>query len=186
MSNLQLETLLQFFKVLGNENRLKILGLLANQEWNVNELAEFLDLKEPTVSHHLAMMKSLGLVKVRPEGNLRIYGLDTKFLESMSKDLFSQSQLASLVENASEDGYEAKVRKSFIKDGRLLAIPSRQKKKGVVLRWLVQQFEQNQQYHELELNKLLNHFHPDHASLRRYLVEFQLMERENNVYWRID
>lgn len=37
------EQLLQFFKVLGNKNRLQILGLLANQERNVGELALMLD-----------------------------------------------------------------------------------------------------------------------------------------------
>ncbi|MCA9964369.1 MAG: winged helix-turn-helix transcriptional regulator, partial [Anaerolineales bacterium] len=56
------EQLLQFFKVLGNKNRLQILGLLANEERNVGELALMLDLKEPTVSHHLALLKELGLV----------------------------------------------------------------------------------------------------------------------------
>ena len=49
-----LQTLLRFFKCLANENRLKLLGLLADQERSVEELSALLDLKEPTVSHHLA------------------------------------------------------------------------------------------------------------------------------------
>jgi DNA-binding transcriptional ArsR family regulator len=96
MSEEQFQTLLNFFKVLGNESRLKILGLLANQERSVGELAALLELREPTVSHHLSTMKELGLVNVRAEGNTRIYWLDVKFLESMSKDILSQAQLAGL------------------------------------------------------------------------------------------
>lgn len=65
MSNDQFQRLLNFFKVLGNESRLKILGLLANQERSVGELAALLELREPTVSHHLATMKELGLINVR-------------------------------------------------------------------------------------------------------------------------
>ena len=46
--------LLEFFKALGNESRLKIIGLLANREYTVGDLAGELDLKEPTVSQHLS------------------------------------------------------------------------------------------------------------------------------------
>jgi DNA-binding transcriptional ArsR family regulator len=186
MATEHFDHLLQFFKVLGNESRLKILGLLANQAWSVGELAQFLELKEPTVSHHLAAMKELGLVHGRADGNTRIYELDTKFLETMSKDIFSQATLATLVEDASADGFEAKVKKAFIQDGRLKAIPSREKKKLVILNWIVQQIEPDKQYPEQELNQLLNTFHPDHASLRRYLVDYKLMQRESGIYWRID
>jgi len=97
MTQQQFNHLLKFFKVLGNESRLKILGLLANEERSVGELAELLGVREPTISHHLAMMKQLGLVQVRPEGNNRIYRLDTAALERMSKDVFSQDNLATLV-----------------------------------------------------------------------------------------
>ena len=97
MSQEQFDVLLQFFKVLGNESRLKILGLLANDERSVGELAALLELREPTVSHHLSTMKTLGIVDVEANGNVRMYRLNTSFLENMNKDMFSQSNLASLV-----------------------------------------------------------------------------------------
>lgn len=186
MSEPNFDQLLQFFKVLGNESRLKILGLLANQEWSVNELAEFLDLKEPTVSHHLSTMKALGLVTVRADGNSRIYQLNTKSLESMSKDVFSKPNLAKLVDNASEDGWEAKVRRTFIKDGRLTNIPSRRKKQYVIMQWVADHFEWGTDYPEKTMNERLKKLHPDHASLRRYLIDHKLMEREGGIYWRIN
>lgn len=184
--NDQFDKLLQFFKVLGNENRLKIVGLLAEEAWNVGELADFLKLSEPTVSHHLALMKELGLVTVRAEGNQRIYALDTAFLENMSRDIFSQSNLADLVDETAGDAGDQKVLRAFVKDGRLRDIPVSRKKQRVVLKWLVQQLEPERRYHELELNQLLKRYYPDHASLRRYLVDEKFMARDSgNIYWRL-
>ena len=56
------EKLLGFFKAMADESRLRIIGLLAHRERSVQELAAALDLKEPTVSHHLAILKAQGLV----------------------------------------------------------------------------------------------------------------------------
>ena len=54
MSQEEFQSLLHFFKVLADESRLKLLGILANGERSVDELATLLKLKAPTVSHHLA------------------------------------------------------------------------------------------------------------------------------------
>jgi DNA-binding transcriptional ArsR family regulator len=51
----ELNTLLEFFKALGNENRLKIIGILANRVCSVEELAELCNLTEPIISHHLGI-----------------------------------------------------------------------------------------------------------------------------------
>jgi DNA-binding transcriptional ArsR family regulator len=178
--------LLQFFKVIGNESRLKILGLLANEERSVGELATLLDLKEPTVSHHLSAMKSLGLVGVRAEGNVRIYWLDTRFLEGMSKDLFSRDSLATLVDDTSQDAWEQKVLQTFLDGGRIKELPSRHKKRLVVLTWLANQFEMDVRYSEKEMNERLKQYNPDYASLRRYLIDYKFMQREKGIYWRVE
>ncbi|WP_420628092.1 metalloregulator ArsR/SmtB family transcription factor [Candidatus Leptofilum sp.] len=185
MGDEQFQQLLRFFKVLGNESRLKILGLLANQERSVGELAALLELREPTVSHHLAAMKALGLINGRAEGNNRIYWLDVKFLENMSKDILSQAQLANLVTDDSTQAWEQKILSSFVVDGRLAQLPARYKKQFVVMKWVANHFEPGVRYPEADLNETLKQFHPDFASLRRYLIDHKLMTRENNIYWRI-
>lgn len=185
MSDEQFQKLLNFFKVLGNESRLKILGLLANQERSVGELAALLALREPTVSHHLATMKELGLIDVRAEGNNRIYWLDGKFLESMSKDILSQAQLAELVTDDSTNAYEQKILSNFVENGRITQIPARYKKQFVIMKWVANQLEFDRRYPEAELNDILKQINPDFASLRRYLIDHKLMARENNSYWRI-
>ena len=50
------EELVIFFKALADSNRLKIVGLLAEKSYSVEELAELLKLKASTVSHHLARL----------------------------------------------------------------------------------------------------------------------------------
>ena len=88
MDEASFQTLLNFFKVLANESRLKILGILATKECSVEELAALVQLKEPTVSHHLAKLKELNLVNMRPDGNTHLYQLDSEALQSISKEIF--------------------------------------------------------------------------------------------------
>ncbi|NKQ34365.1 MAG: metalloregulator ArsR/SmtB family transcription factor [Chloroflexi bacterium] len=187
MSQEQFETLLRFFKVLGNESRLKILGLLANDERSVGELAVLLNLREPTISHHLAAMKELGLVEVRAEGNNRIYWLNSQFLEGMSKDMFSQTNLATLVDDEeTSTAWEEKVLRVYMDGNRIKQIPSKRKKERVILQWLADQFEMDRQYYELDLNEIIKQFHPDASYWRRALVVEKFMARDDrNMYWRL-
>ncbi len=184
MTQESFDRLLQFFKALGNESRLKIIGLLANGERSVGELANMLDVKEPTVSHHLAILKELGLVQVRGEGNVRYYRLDTSGLEEMSRDVFSQNNLAMMVTPSHELTPKGKVLRQYVVDGRIREIPTKHQKLQFVLEWLAEQIEVDVRYPESEFNQLLRAYHPDHAALRRYLVDYGLMQRDHGVYWR--
>ena len=69
-------------------------------------------------------------------------------------------------------------------DGRLHTIPTKHAKLLVVLDHLAQSFEPGRVYPESEVNDVLHRFHPDHAALRRYLVEDGFLTREDAVYWR--
>ena len=185
MSNQEFQTLLQFFKVLANESRLKMLGLLATEERSVGELAAMLGLKEPTVSHHLALMKELGLVSVQADGTTRIYSLDPKSLEALSRDVFSRDTLSHLVDLQVEDVWEQKVLKNFMDGQQIMQIPAQRKKRLAIVKWLANQFEFDVQYPETEINERIERHHPDYAAFRRYLVEYGFMQRERGVYWRI-
>jgi hypothetical protein len=185
MSQERFQQLLGFFKVLGNESRLKIIGILANRECSVSDLADLLDLREPTVSHHLAKLKELDLVRMQAKGNIHVYWLNEDALIQMNKDVFSAQNMATLVENVDEQSWEDKVLSNFVVDGKLAQIPARFKKRLVILKWLVAKFEFDRRYPEKELSEIIKQVHPDYASLRRYLIENRLMQRENGVYWRL-
>jgi DNA-binding transcriptional ArsR family regulator len=121
-------TLVQFFKTLANESRLKILGILARQESSVGELAAYLDLREPTISHHLAKLKDMDLVDMHPEGTTHLYRLNSEALQAMSKEIFTPERIASL---ADEMGGEKRVyhkRAHGAKKRRVLASVARIRK----------------------------------------------------------
>jgi hypothetical protein len=83
------------------------------------------------------------------------------------------------------DPFEAKVLRSFFRDGRLVSIPARDRKKRVVLRHLLELgFPEDRAYPEKEVNQRLALFHPDVAALRRHLVDFGLMTRASGEYRR--
>ena len=185
MGQKEFEQLLRFFKALANESRLKIVGILANREASVSVLADLLDLRAPTVSHHLTKLKELRLVNMRAEGNLHMYSLNEDSLLRMNKDIFSPQSMATLVEGVDVQSWEDKVLRTFIIDGRLVQIPAKHKKRLVILEWLAEKFEPGARYPEREVNEIIKPCHPDTASLRRHLVDCRFMQREQGVYWRV-
>ena len=85
-----------------------------------------------------------------------------------------------------DQGYEEKVLRSFVHAGRLVRIPARERKKRVVLRWLVERvFPDTEPVDERDLNERLASWNPDVSSLRRYLVEVGLVSRTGMTYRRV-
>jgi DNA-binding transcriptional ArsR family regulator len=179
MSEQDINTLVQFFKALANESRLKLVGAISEQERSVEELAAILDLKEPTVSHHLSKLKQLQLVQMRVEGNTHYYRLDLDALQAMQKATLTAAQVAPPIQ---DDVWEQKVLSSFVENGCIKEIPASRKKRRIILKWLVQKFELSHSYSEQEINQMIKPIHPDTATLRRELVGYNMMNRENSMY----
>ena len=84
-----------------------------------------------------------------------------------------------------DDRFDARVRETFVDvAGRLTAIPVQRKKRLAVLRWLVEDFRPGRLYPEAEVNRIISRRHPDFAAVRRYLVDEELMQRRQGIYWR--
>ncbi|MFH1329713.1 MAG: DUF2087 domain-containing protein [Actinomycetota bacterium] len=79
---------------------------------------------------------------------------------------------------------EALVLAQCFSGSRLVSLPTGRGKRRLVLERLVQEFEPGLRYPEREVNSILQVFHPDHAALRRYLVDHGLLTRAEGVYWR--
>jgi predicted transcriptional regulator len=178
--------LLEIFKTLADANRLKIIGLLARQPYSVEQLAALLDLKPPTVSHHLSKLSEVGLVGAKAEGYYSMYYLDESALKK-TRLLFSQLDLSESVADVDLDAYDRKVVKDYSSaKGRLKTLPAQRKKLDAILRFVVKSFEPGRRYSEKEVNDILGRYHADTASLRRELVGSGLMQREGGGgdYWR--
>jgi hypothetical protein len=83
------------------------------------------------------------------------------------------------------DPARAAVLRSFLRDGRLVQFPAARGKRRVVLEHIAASFEPGVRYPERAVDAVLRAWHPDHATLRRYLVDEELMAREAGAYWRI-
>ena len=180
----QPQIILQFCKAMADESRLKIVGLLSNTEHSVQDLAALLNLKEPTVSHHLAVLKELDLVRLRAEGNVHWYRLRSDVLRKISRAAFSTENIARIAVSAEADGWDRKVLDNFVRGERLTEIPVSRKKRWVILKWLLQDFEPGANYSEADVNAILKRHHEDCATLRRELIGYRMLARAGGIYRR--
>ncbi len=83
--------LVRWFKLLADETRLKILlFLIENRELNVRTLCDMLNLSQPAVSHHLALLRVDGLIECRRDGKHNFYHvLPQRFDDLMNKVLLA-------------------------------------------------------------------------------------------------
>jgi hypothetical protein len=175
------EKVMDFFKAFSNIDRLKIAGLLAVEALSPGQAASRLGMRDKDTMNHISYLAHFGYLK--EVGNA--YQLDIDAFNKLSRQVLEGSQPRSKVEDFEGEDFERKVLKDFITaDGRLKAIPSQQKKLLIVLRHIVSKFEPGVQYPEKQVNEMLRRYHPDSASLRRYLIDQGLLQRENNIYWR--
>lgn len=80
---------------------------------------------------------------------------------------------------------DERVLRAFVHEGRLTAIPAQDRKRQVILRWLLEtRFADDGPWVERDVNMRIALVHPDVAALRRYLVEAGLMTRSGGVYRR--
>lgn len=182
------EELVNFFKALADTNRLKIVGLLAEKSYSVEELAEVLKLKPSTISHHLARLAEAGLVHAHSESYYNVYQLDQSVLHEKVRTMFTQSELSNMAAEVDANAYDKKVIKDYSRrDGSLKTLPAQRKKLEAVLRYVVQAFDVGKRYSEKQVNEILAGYNEDTATLRRELVGFGLMQREGGggEYWRV-
>lgn len=72
----------EFAKALADETRQKIMKLVCCCSLSVNEIVEKLEVSQPTVSHHLAILREADLVTVREEGKQTFYSLNQERIVS--------------------------------------------------------------------------------------------------------
>ncbi len=81
------QSVVRLHRALGDETRLKILKLLAGRDLYLTEIAQQLDFSKPTIKHHLALLRSAGLVTVTESGTVIYYSLRRNRLDDASADI---------------------------------------------------------------------------------------------------
>ena len=190
------EDILFALKALADESRLALLRMLNEREITVGELAQKIELSEPTVSHHLARLREAGLVTLRMAGNQRYYRVNETGLARFKRLANEIEQMPVAAESVDDDSAwiaalgwsttDQKVLRKHTQGRQIKFLPSKQNELFVMLRWLTTLFEAERMYSEAEVNELLKAvYEEDYVSLRRDLVDMGYLRRERGggKYW---
>jgi hypothetical protein len=176
--------LIQFFKALSDATRLRLAGRLAAGDCSAEALAAYLNEKPAVVKRHLEVLAGAGLVEASGAG----YRLRLEGAHALAGRLLAHA-VTPVPEGAAADDYEHKVLREFLTPaGAIRELPVQERKLRVVLRYAALSFEPGQRYTEKEVNTRLLRLYPDHASMRRALVDFGLLQRQaaGQAYWRAE
>lgn len=69
-----------FAKAIADETRQKIMSVCCCDELSVSEIVEKVGYSQPTISHHLAILRDAGLVNIREDGKQTFYSLNQEHI----------------------------------------------------------------------------------------------------------
>ena len=171
----QKATLMQFFKAVGQSERLRMLGLLANNTYSIPELAKALGMKETAVSRNIRTLKKAGLVKEQAIAHTPIYQLNKAGLAQMQSIIAGEYTPETL---------EEQVLHQYIEGEKLTAIPQKAEEREVILHWLAQKFDLERRYTEEEVTAIVANHYPYPLILRRILADNHFLMHTGRQYWR--
>lgn len=82
----------RIFKAFGDENRIKIINILVEQEKSATELLEALSIVQSTLSHHMKILVESGIVSAQNEGKWTYYSVSREGLERAESILHELSR----------------------------------------------------------------------------------------------
>jgi hypothetical protein len=167
--------------LLAEPERLSAFAAVVLGARTVTEVADTTGMPVRDVEAALRRLSAGGLVSPA-KGQL---AADTAAFKQAVREARAAAPAAEPAQPLDPDPARAAVLRSFIRDGRLVQLPAARGKRRVVLEHIAASFEPGVTYREREVDAVLRAWHPDHATLRRYLVDEQLMARERGSYWRI-
>jgi DNA-binding transcriptional ArsR family regulator len=165
-------------RLLGDGDRLRVVAALVLGASTVAELCTATGLDSRRAGAALARVADGGLVESDGKG----WRLREEVLREAARAAADEEPAPEAHEGVPAE--DAKVLRAFVRDRRLKSIPATASKRRVILNVIAQDFEPGVRYSERQVNLMLGQWHPDFASLRRYLIDEDFLERSRNVYWR--
>ena len=165
---------------LADERRLRVLAAVVLGANRVADIAEKARLSEDVTARSLAQLVGTGIV-FQGETGLEV-----------DLDVFAEAARAASTPRkrpALADATPAQVAvlRNFVDgNGRITALPARAAKRRLVLEYVAGRLETDREYAEREINGQLLTVYDDVASLRRFLVDEGLLERDAGVYRRVN
>jgi hypothetical protein len=168
--------------LLADDDRRLVAAALILGASSLDDVMAMTGLDVPRGGKALGRLVDAGLVERGRDGTLHLLG--QAFAAAAKAAAMAAPPVDTGVGGAEVPPEQAKVLRAFIRDGRLLSIPTARNKRLVVLDVLAQEFEPGRRYTEASVNLMLGRWHRDTAALRRYLVDEGFLDREDRVYWR--
>lgn len=81
-----MDDVIKIMRLLADPTRLRVITMLQSGEINVSTLCKQLSLAQPTVSHHLGLLRAMGLVNTRRKGKQVFYSLNPETVESLADE----------------------------------------------------------------------------------------------------
>lgn len=100
-----LEDVVNTFKALSDPTRAQIVYILTQRAYSVNELSKFVPVSASAVSHHLAKLRSLRLVRAKRDGNQIFYSIDDSHVGALFREALSH--LEHIYQNLPDHPYES-------------------------------------------------------------------------------
>jgi len=163
--------------LLAEPERLRVVSALALGASTIGEVAAAAGLDPREVVRALRRLERAGLVS-REKDQLTLHA--EQFKEA-ARAAAPDDPAAPLSPDPATDA----VLRAFTRDGRITSIPVQRARRRLLLEHVAASFEPGVRYPEREVNAILRAWYPDHATLRRYLVDELLLDRSESVYWRI-
>jgi hypothetical protein len=164
--------------LLADDDRRRVVAALVLGAVDTAAVVEASSLTLARVGRALARLEEAGLVERGSDGTLVL--LEQAFAAAVRAAPTTRAEPGP----AGATDEATVVLSRFMRDGRLVSIPSSRTKRLVVLELLAQEFEPGRRYSESMVNLTLGRFHPDTAALRRYLVDEGFLDRSAGEYWR--
>ncbi|QXE02908.1 metalloregulator ArsR/SmtB family transcription factor [Terribacillus sp. DMT04] len=180
---MQLDKIVRFHKAVGDTTRMRIIAVLKRGPLHGQAIAHKLGLKPPTITHHITKLREAGIIYPIRDGNSIYFYLDEPHLERLSKSILQLGEES--VHPSAQVNSEEKlklVKSFFSSDGKLVQLPAKEKKRVIVLAYMIQHLEKHRVYEEQEINAYIQRYHSDYATIRREWITHQFLYRDNNNY----
>jgi hypothetical protein len=164
--------------LLADDDRRAVFAALTLGAAGLDDAARVSGLPVERAARALGRLVDAGLVVEGSNGGLAVMGAAFQRAARVARARPARD------EHAGEPPARRKVLDAFVRDGRIVSLPSAHGKRLVVLDWVVQDFEPGRRYPERRVNTVLERRFDDVAALRRFLVDEGLLDRAGGEYWR--
>ncbi len=177
------QDMLDFIKALSHTDRLRIVGVLSRGSLRADAIAEAAHLSLQDTIKHLFHLEQGGIVLHTEEG---LYSLDQDGLEKLARQQLEGTRPNYIPDSMMKADARKVLAGCLRADGTITQIPSQPGRRQIILEYVLSAFEPGKVYTGKEVNLLLARFHKDTASLRRYLYDAHMLDRERDgsKYWR--